>query len=249
MSYSTELLCFSYACSSISEELRQRLKFSGKVLLPPSILHDVNSIDGITFPLFFNIKNKDNSFGRVCAVHEFSSPPGVCHVPYYIMDELGIKEGVNVIIELSCPVKGTFIKLRPHQTEFTELSDPKALLEKVMSKDYPTVSKDHTIAIFYKELDRIYYMDVMETEPAPVIQIINSDINVEFDKPLDYVEPTQVAEAIPSIPKENENITENIIPSSNAAYNNAQRYGTNTGFVAFSGLGNRLGGGTPPPSS
>jgi len=244
MSYSTELICFSYACSSIADELRDRLKFSGKVLLPPSILHDVNKIGDISFPLFFNIKNKTSQFGRVCGVEEFSSPPGVCHVPYYIMDELGIKEGEMLIIELACPVKGTFLKLKPHQTEFTELSNPKALLEKIMSRDYPTVSKNHTIAIFYKELNRIYYLDVIETEPAPVIQIINADINLEFDKPLDYVEHETVSEEN----EEEETTTLQTINSpvaaNSTASSNDRKYASNKRFIPFSGKGNRLGGNT-----
>ena len=35
-------------------------------------------------------------------------------------------------------------------------------------------------------------IDVVETKPADVIQILNVDLNVDFDKPLDYVEPKVV---------------------------------------------------------
>ena len=34
----------------------------------------------------------------------------------------------------------------------------------------------------------------METEPVESIKILNSDINLDFDKPLDYVEPKKEPE-------------------------------------------------------
>ena len=233
MSYSTELLCFSYACSIVPEQIARQLKCSNKILLPDTILHDISNNDNITFPLFFNIQNKENKLNRVCAVHEFTAPPGVCNIPFYIMNELGISEGENIILESVSPVKGSFLKLRPHKTEFIELGNPKAILEKVMSKDYPVVHEGRTIAIHHKELNKTYYIDVLETQPAPVVQITNSDINVDFDKPLDYVEPKPPSPVNKKIDNSN-----NVFPS---AYSKAKKYGTNTGFVPFSGKGNRLG--------
>ena len=98
MSYSTELLCFSYACSVVPEQITQQLRYSNKVLLPPSVLHDISNNENISFPLFFNIQNKENKLSRVCAVHEFTAPLGICNIPYYIMAELGMKEGENMLI-------------------------------------------------------------------------------------------------------------------------------------------------------
>ena len=136
MEYSTELLAFSYACSSLSDNIKQLLKYSCKTVLPPTILHQLQKDNNLTFPLFFNIKNKDSGFSRVCAVHEFTAPPGVVHAPYYILNELGIKEGDNIFVELVSLQRGTALTLRPHLTEFINLSNPKAILEKVMSRDY-----------------------------------------------------------------------------------------------------------------
>lgn len=113
MAYSTELLCFSYSCSSQSEEFRNNLKYSNKILLSPTVLNELNKNDDIEFPLFFKITNKETEYGKVCGVQEFTAPPGVCNVPYYIMEELGIQEGTNVHISLVNPNKGTYIKLRP----------------------------------------------------------------------------------------------------------------------------------------
>ena len=191
MSYKTNLFCFSYACSAQSTELTQRVKHSNKILLPPSVLNTINEQNLFSPPLFFQIKNQENQLSQVCGVQEFSAPPGMCHVPYHVMESLGIKEGSAIDLELATPVDGTYVKFRLHSSDFANISDPKALLEKVLSRDYPVITEGHTIAINYAEMNRVYYIDVVETKPAPVIKIINVNINVDFDTPLDYVEPEE----------------------------------------------------------
>lgn len=185
----TTLMCFSYACSSQSEELTQRIKYSNKILLPPNVLHQLRDN---TTTLFFKITNIENSFGQVCGVQEFTAPPGVVHVPYHIMEGLGLKEGAQVNIELSTPPDGSYIKFQPHKTEFIELPDPKALLEKALSINYPVVTESHTITIQDPETNKVYHIDIVKTEPAPIIKIIDVNIDVDFDPPLDYVPPPPV---------------------------------------------------------
>ena len=182
-------MCFSYACSSQTEELIQRVKYSNKILLPPSVLHQLQ--DNMT-TMFFKITNVENSFGQVCGVQEFTAPPGVVLVPYHILDGLGLTEGSTVNIDLSTPPDGSYIKLQPHKTEFIELPDPKALLEKALSVNYPVVTEGHTITIQNPETDKVYHIDIVKTEPAPIIKIIDVNINVDFEAPLDYVPPPPV---------------------------------------------------------
>ena len=74
--------------------------------------------------------NKEIQFSAYCGVHEFTAPPGVVHLPYRIMEGLGLTEGGNINIELISPVEGTYMKLRPHKTAFIELSDRKLFLRK-----------------------------------------------------------------------------------------------------------------------
>ena len=181
------LLAFSLNCSSIKEHDIKRLKNSNQILLPPSALYKISEMDNIEYPLFFKVTNIDNQFSQVCGVHEFTAPPGVCHLPFRIMDGLGIKEGNNIQLSLFSPVKGTFIKFQLHNSDFSKLSDPKAILEQKLSKYYPVLTEGHTISIDH--LDKTYFIDVLKCEPCETIQIINTNINVDFEKPLDYVEP------------------------------------------------------------
>jgi len=137
-----ELLCFSYACSSQNPEMVGKLQHSNKILLPESLLFELtkDNHESLESKLYFKISHKETEYGEVCGVHEFSAPPGVVHLPYHIMNSCCIGEGTNVKIELVAPPKGDFVKLRLHNSkEFSKLSDPKAVLEKILSKDYPVV--------------------------------------------------------------------------------------------------------------
>jgi len=191
MTYTTKLICFSYSCSSQPEDVISEVKYSNKILLPPNVLHEL--IQGnYEMPYFFKIENIETKFGQYCGVQEFSSPPGVVHIPYHIMSGLGIKEGDNIEIKLATPVDGSYVKLQPHTIKFIELEDPKALLEKALSNNYPIITEGHTIAIEDKTTNTVYHIDIVKTEPAPVIKIIDVNINVDFDPPLDYIPPPVV---------------------------------------------------------
>tara|TARA_Y100001970_G_C14187677_1_gene833516 strand:+ start:834 stop:1661 length:828 start_codon:yes stop_codon:yes gene_type:complete len=241
--YTKELLCFSYACSS-KPELSSRLNYSNKICLPESILYEIKERD-VEFPLFFRVKNKITQYGSVCGVEEFTSPPGVCHLPYQIMTDICVEEGTQVELELVIPPKGDFVKLRFHTSEFANLTNPKIIMEKIMSKDYPVLTCGQTIVLNYTDLNKIYRVDILETKPTEVIKIIDTNLNVDFAPTLDS--------------KNNENQEENvvirpdnvqpIIPSTvynGPIINNREellkKYKQwSNGFIPFSGRGYRLG--------
>jgi ubiquitin fusion degradation protein 1 len=192
MEYSTDISCFSYACSSCDEELVNKLKHTNKLLLPSSVLYSLQEEnDEFNSPLFFRLKNKSNEFYQECGVHEFSAPPGVIHAPYYVMNNLGINEGDMVNIELVNPPEGSFIKIRPHKTEFIELPNPKTTLEQILSRDYQVLSEGHTIQLYDTESEKVYEIDIVETRPESIIKIVDINLEVDFEQPLDYVEPVK----------------------------------------------------------
>jgi hypothetical protein len=234
MEHTTELLCFSYACSSQNSEMIEKLKHSNKILLPESLLFELTkeNHDSLDNKMYFKVSHTETEYGEVCGVHEFSAPPGVVHLPYHIMNSCSIGEGTNVKIELVAPPKGDFVKLRLHNSkEFSKLSDPKAVLEKIMSQDYPVVTQGQTIALHYPELDKVFMIDIVETQPTEIIEILNSDINVDFDIALDYdeAEKTEQIEA-------NESKTQARDVSSSIA-----NYKLTYDMERFPGKGNRLG--------
>lgn len=238
VSYKTTLSCFSFTCSSQSEEVTNRCRHSNKILLPPNVLHELMTRDLFKENdiMFFKVINKKIEFGNVCSVHEFTASPGICHVPYHIMEYLAITEGENIEIEKISPPTGTYVKLRPHKTAFIELSNPKAILEKIMCEDYPVITQGQTIAINYKGLGKVFRIDIMETQPAEVISIIDTDLNVDFDEPIDYIAPPPPA-LQPTPPNEAGSADS---PPISPIENNAR-------FVPFSGTGYRLNSIGPAP--
>ena len=235
-----ELKCFSYACSSQSDELKKRVKYSNNILLPPSILYDLNEKkNNFDETLFFKIINKEIKLEQVCGVQEFTACPGTVNLPFHIMEELGLQEADEVYIELAKPVSGTYIKIRPHKTEFINLHNPKAILEKVLSKNYKVLNKGSTIPIYYKELNKVYRVDIVETKPDEVIKIIDIDLNVDFDEPLDYVPPEKPVKLNNFFNSKKDNKGENTVKLNNFLKKEDK---TKHDINKFPGKGNRLGG-------
>lgn len=242
--YTIDLIGFSYTCSSISNV--DRLKYSNKILLPESVLYTLNQRDDLEFPLFFKVINKDTEFGQVCGVEEFSSPPGVCYLPYHIMSDIHIKEGDKLCVQLVRPDKGNYVKFQFHTSEFTKLSNPKVILEKIMSSDYPVITEGQTIVLNYKAIKKQFRMNIVETKPSDIIQIINTNINVDFDKPLieDYSPPPapSVDSCCAFSPPSDIGIKNVKSIKSRDISGNLKRYkNIQNGFIPFSGKGNRLG--------
>ena len=248
MEFTTDLLCFSYACSTQNPEMIEKLRCSNKILLPESMLFELtkDNHDSLEQKLYFKVTNKETQYGEVCGVHEFSAPPGVVYLPYHIMESCALQEGNTVKVDLVSPPKGNFMKIRLHNSkEFSKLTNPKVVLEKIISRDYPVVTQGQTIALNYTDLNKVFMIDIVETRPSEIIEIINKDINVDFDKALDYVEPAPKKETVKEawIPPLNKNvkINQDISGSSIHQNRNINKYKKTEGFVAFSGKGNVLG--------
>lgn len=225
----------------------EKLRCSNKILLPESMLFEItkDNHDSLAQKLYFKVSNKETQYGEVCGVHEFSAPPGVVNLPYHIMESCSLEEGSTVQVDLLSPPKGNFMKIRLHNSkEFSKLSNPKVVLEKIMSRDYPVVTQGQTIALNYTDLNKVFMIDIVETRPSEIIEIINTDINVDFDKALDYVEPPPKEEKkvawVPHNTNTNVKISKDISGSTlkNRRLNQYKKTGE---FVPFSGKGNVLG--------
>lgn len=81
------------------------------------------------------------------------------------------------------------MKIQPHETKFIDLPDPKAILERELT-NYSCVFKGDTINIQHQGRD--YAIDIIQCKPADQICVVEADINLEFEAPLDYVEPKPV---------------------------------------------------------
>ena len=91
----------------------------------------------------------------------------------------------------------------------------------------------------------MFYIDIVETKPAPVIEILNTDINVDFDKALDAVdEPVEPPPPPPQQQNKNIKISPGETKQNRSFFSRNQKlqeHKTTGGFVPFSGKGHVLG--------
>lgn len=173
-----------YRCYPVSFIDKSELESGGKVVLPPSALDTLARLN-ITFPMLFQVESRDGRKTH-CGVHEFIAEEGHANMPYWLMQNLLVVEGGMITIRNANLPKGTFVKFQPQTSDFLKISNPKAVLEATL-RGFSCLTKGDSIAINYN--DKTYYIDVLEVAPGEAISIIETDVNVEFAAPADYVEP------------------------------------------------------------
>lgn len=162
----------------------EKLNNSNKVILPQKILDNIlKNVDDIQYPLIFKIISPIINF--YVGVEEFC-PNNNIYLSNNLIENNFLQFNQLVDIEYCSPPKGNFIKLKPHLTKFTEIENPKLILEQNIIKYYPVLSKNETISIVYQ--DNTYYIDVVDCKPNFVISTNNTDLTVDFDEPTDYKE-------------------------------------------------------------
>ena len=96
--------------------------------------------------------------------------------------------GLLTVQNVSLP-KATFVKFQPQHTDFLQISNPRAVLERQL-RTFSCVTVGDQICIPYN--DRRYYLEVREVKPQEAACIIECDCNVDFDAPVGYVDPSTV---------------------------------------------------------
>ncbi|XP_048566749.1 ubiquitin recognition factor in ER-associated degradation protein 1-like [Triticum urartu] len=103
------------------------------------------------------------------------------------MVRLGLEEDDLVLMTSTSLPKATSVKLRPHTMDFLGAKDLKRLLEFNVRLNTPCVTVGDTIAV--AEGGRRYLLDVVEAKPADAVSTLDTDCEVDFATPLDYVQP------------------------------------------------------------
>ena len=138
-----------------------------------------------------------------------------------MQEYLQLSPGSLVNVESVALPKGTFVKIRPQQKAFIEISDPKAVLEKQL-RNFSCLSRGDTIIIAYN--NKQFFIDIVAVASASgdceAVSIVETDVKVEFERPAD-MPPSPVNPITPSADelfKVNNNIikqptTTNITPT------------------------------------
>eukprot|EP00922_Rhytidocystis_sp_ex-Travisia-forbesii_P051994 GHVS01077174.1.p1 GENE.GHVS01077174.1~~GHVS01077174.1.p1 ORF type:complete len:327 (+),score=28.59 GHVS01077174.1:235-1215(+) len=174
-----------YACYPVSFVGKDVMEKGNKILLPQSALHQLARMN-ITWPMLFEMTNPNTGRMTHSGVLEFVAEEGTCYMPYWMMQNLLLKEGDIVqVVNTSLP-KGQYVKLQPVTKDFLEVSNPRAVLENAF-RNYATLTVGDNVVIQY--LDKSYEIEVVELKPSPAVSIIETDIQVDFQAPKDYTEP------------------------------------------------------------
>jgi len=204
------------------------LNASGKVILPPSVLQKIMDISGneVFTPISFLMIQDEKELLSV-GVEEFSAQEGYIYLPSFVMETYWIPYDTEVVLRYIKPEKGTKISIQPHKTAFIDSkTKEKSFLEEYLKKYYPVLRAGTTILI--KDDNEEYYINITQTTPNETISTLDTDLEVEFEKPLDYIEPPIAPPTPPPTPPPTNNVIENIpMPRGH--------------FVPFAGKGYRLG--------
>jgi ubiquitin fusion degradation protein 1 len=196
-------------------------EYSNRIILPMYVLDSISKDERIEYPLFFYILKDEKR--HYFSVEKFLPDVSDFYIPNHIFEQLGIEYGEHqeLMIDFKTLVKGTHLVLEPHDKEFLKVPNPKVYLETHLVRSYPCLSQGSVIRIIYGR----EYIDfnVKETKPSNYITTLDTDIEVDFEKPLNYVEPPPKKEYKPPIKKE---------------YNSTDK--KDEGFVPFSGKSNKL---------
>ena len=178
----------AFPCSVMG---RDDIDLSNSIILPQTALQKLSSMKNFgdsKNPILFRILNIELNIFTHCGVAEFTAEEGTCYIPYNMFEKLCLIEGQTVNIRNIELKAGTFIKLKPHLTEFINNPNPKTILEYNL-RNYFCVTEGDTISVKFGK--KIYKIDIIQCKPNKAIRTLNCDIVVDFEAPKDYKEPVR----------------------------------------------------------
>ncbi|KAJ2782811.1 ubiquitin fusion degradation protein [Coemansia interrupta] len=214
--------------------------YGGKIFMPPSALEDI-SHRNVVYPLLFKLQNDNQPDGSIkrthCGVLEFTAEEGRVYLPQWMMETLGLSPGSVIEVINVALLRGSMVKLQPQSTDFLDISDHRAVLENALRK-FSALTVGDIIAFEYN--GREYKVAVIETQPSPTaINIVETDLSVDFAPPVGYVEPTR-PETAASGSSANSRPSSGMAKDIRRREEKAKDERAGSRFAAFRGSGNRL---------
>ncbi|KAF5377029.1 hypothetical protein D9757_007686 [Collybiopsis confluens] len=160
----------AYSVAMMPGKERPNVSYGGKIIMPPSSLANLTSLD-LQSPWQFKLRNPSNPAADTHAgVLEFIAEEGIVYLPYWMMKTLRLNEGDPIRITGTELPKGEKVKLQAQSGDIIE--------------------------ICYNSI--VFGLLIMETEPGGGgIDIVDTDLSVDFAAPVGYVEPERPKAAPP----------------------------------------------------
>lgn len=235
-----------------------KTNYGGRIYLPESTLGQLQQLGNLEFPLMFKLTNDQNQRSTHAGVIQFTAPPDTVLMPYWMMRLLLLKDDEVITIDYTPDLpKASFAKLQPQSANFIQdITDHRAVLE-VHLRDFTCLSKGDVISIHYNQRDfEILVMEVRskstgKEKEEDVVCIIDTDMNVDFETPVGYEEPTSSSIPIPkNSPKKSRELLKAATAGSPLGTPEVRqkieehliKEAKDQGFVKFTGGANRLDG-------
>lgn len=182
--------CYSIAMMPGPE--RETANHGGKMFLPASALDKLTQLH-ITYPMLFELTNGAKGKSTHAGVLEFTAEEGRCYLPFWLMQTLLLEPGDLLQTKSTDLPLGQFIKLQPQNTNFLDISDPKAVLENAF-RNFSCLSLGDVFTFSYN--DTVYEIAVLEVKPEGekhAISVQETDLEVDFAAPVGYQEPQKTS--------------------------------------------------------
>lgn len=166
---------------------RPELNYGSKIFLPVSALDKISRLH-VQWPLTLEILNENGGHTHA-GVLEFVAEEGRAYLPHWMMQTLQLSIGDMIEVKSTSLGPAKLVKLQPQSTKFLDISDPKAVLEKVF-RNFATLTQGDVFNFEYN--DEVYEVAVLEVQPETEkkgVSMIETDVSVDFAPPIGYVEP------------------------------------------------------------
>lgn len=163
------------------------------------------------------------------------------------MQTLLLDVGDMIQIKTTSLELARLVKLQPQSTNFLDISDPKAVLERAF-RNFAALTKGDVFNFEYN--DTVYDVAVLEVKPETEkmgVCMIETDVSVDFAPPVGYVEPTRAAGSGTSTPRSTRGLPAGGLLHSQGTMAQAINYSSIAPSSAaaqatnFYGEGNRIG--------
>ncbi|KAK3997131.1 putative ubiquitin fusion degradation protein 1 [Cladorrhinum sp. PSN332] len=167
---------------------RPEVNHGSKIFLPPSSLEKLSRLH-IQWPIMLELINGAKGKHTHAGVLEFVAEEGRAYIPQWMMNTLGLDVGDMIQIKTTSLELARLVKLQPQSTNFLDITDPRAVLERAF-RNFATLTKGDLFSFEYN--NEIYEMAVLEVKPETDkmgVCMIETDVSVDFAPPVGYVEP------------------------------------------------------------
>ncbi|CEP12395.1 hypothetical protein [Parasitella parasitica] len=187
--FSETYRCFPIAMMQNGSD-RENVNYGGKIILPQSALEKLSQLN-ISYPMLFRLLNGAEKKHSHAGVLEFIAEEGRVYLPQWMMETLETEPGSLIEVKNVTIPLGSFVKIQPQSTDFLDISDHRAVLEKAL-RNFSTLTVGDMVQINYN--NKVYGIKVLEVKPHfedhQGISIVETDLEVDFAPPVGYVEPS-----------------------------------------------------------